>query len=85
LVPRKSTQYAKIDGYETHGGVAVIVNAWAIHRDPAFREEPNKFHPERFLDSPIDFRGEDFQFIPFGSGKRYAHGYHLPLQMLSSL
>ncbi|KAM0904142.1 hypothetical protein ACQ4PT_018195 [Festuca glaucescens] len=54
----------------------VIFNAWAIMRDPAAWERPDKFVPERFLDmaDQVDFRGKAFEFIPFGSGRRLCPG-----------
>lgn len=74
LVPREVMEDCKIQGYMVRCKTKVIVNAWAIGRDPKMWEASEEFHPERFINSPSDFKGKDFQFIPFGMGRRMCPG-----------
>ncbi|KAK9926711.1 hypothetical protein M0R45_023924 [Rubus argutus] len=77
LMPRISTQDVKISGYNIKANTQVIVNAWKIGRDPkAYEHNPEEFQPERFLNanSGISYKGNDFELIPFGAGRRVCPG-----------
>ncbi|TKY63685.1 cytochrome P450 family 71 protein [Spatholobus suberectus] len=82
LLPRETNKACIIDGYEIAAKTLVYVNAWAIHRDPDTWKDPEEFLPERFLDSTIDFRGQDFELISFGAGRRSCPGILMAIASL---
>ncbi|GKD46018.1 cytochrome P450 71A1-like protein, partial [Tanacetum coccineum] len=85
LVPRETKKDTILHGYEIKQKTLVQVNAFAIARDPESWENPEEFLPERFLGSDIDFRGNDFELIPFGGGRRICPGITLGVLMAELL
>ncbi|KAK8361168.1 hypothetical protein V6Z11_A03G021600 [Gossypium hirsutum] len=84
LVPRCSARSLTV-GCTIPKGSRVFLNMWSIHLDPNIWDNPMKFQPERFLNEPekLDFRGNDFQYVPFGSRRRKCLGINLGEKMLS--
>ncbi|EOY19785.1 Cytochrome P450, putative [Theobroma cacao] len=77
LLSRETIRKCDIGGHEIPAKTLVIVNAWAIGRDPEARENPKEFYPARFIGSSIDYKGLDFELIPFGAGRRGCPGLHM--------
>ncbi|XP_047320835.1 cytochrome P450 76T24-like [Impatiens glandulifera] len=87
LIPHKAEAEFEIDVdekclFRVPKDAQILVNAWAIGRDQKVWEDPLVFMPERFLKSEIDFKGQDFRFIPFGSGRRICPGMVLGDKMV---
>ncbi|KAK6921154.1 Cytochrome P450, partial [Dillenia turbinata] len=81
LIPRQSMEDARIEDYHIPKNSIILVNAWAVGRDPdVWSEKVNDFYPERFQDNNIEISDQNFQLIPFGSGRRSCPGMQLGLR-----
>ncbi|GMP36940.1 hypothetical protein CsSME_00008871 [Camellia sinensis var. sinensis] len=85
LAPHLALEDCKIAGYDIRKGTRVFINTWSMGRDPTIWDAPEKFCPERFLGKEIDMRGQSFELLPFGSGRRMCPGYSLGLKMIRSI
>lgn len=83
-VPREAISDCSVSGYDIPAGTQLFVNLYKIHRDPQVWSDPLDFHPERFLTTHKDYdvRGKNFEFMPFGSGRRICPGISFALQVM---
>ncbi|XP_075095906.1 premnaspirodiene oxygenase-like isoform X1 [Nicotiana tabacum] len=89
LIPRECREETNINGYTIPLKTTIMVNVWAMGRDPKYWVDAESFKPERFQHSTMDFTGNNFEFLPFGSGRRICPGIsfglaniYLPLAQL---
>ncbi|XVE69972.1 hypothetical protein DITRI_Ditri10aG0034000 [Diplodiscus trichospermus] len=84
LLPHVAMEDCVVSGYHIPAGTRLFINAHKLHRDPRVWSDPCEFQPERFLTThkDIDVKGQNFELIPFGSGRRMCPGVSFALQVL---
>nr|QEQ76291.1 cytochrome P450 CYP82C1 [Carthamus tinctorius var. tinctorius] len=82
--PREAIEDCNIGGYHISKGTRLIVNVWKLHRDPQVWSDPHEFRPERFLEehSEVNYQGQNFEYIPFSSGRRMCPASTFALQVV---
>ncbi|CAD6253557.1 unnamed protein product [Miscanthus lutarioriparius] len=79
LIPRRCRKACQVMGYDIPEGTTVMVNVWAICRNPKYWDDPEEFKPERFENSNLQYKGTNYEYLPFGSGRRMCPGANLGL------
>ncbi|CAO2177468.1 unnamed protein product [Urochloa humidicola] len=89
LIPHLSMADCDIEGCTIPSGTRVLINIWALARDPSYWESPEEFMPERFMEggsaATMDFKGNDFPYLPFGSGRRMCPGINFSMGMIEGM
>ncbi|KAL6841977.1 hypothetical protein ACP4OV_028489 [Aristida adscensionis] len=77
LVQRESVAPCTLGGYDIPAKTRVLINAFAIGRDPEVWESPLQFSPERFENDcgNVGLKDPDYKMLPFGGGRRGCPGY----------
>ncbi|CAN1194313.1 Xanthotoxin 5-hydroxylase CYP82C4 [Linum perenne] len=83
-IPHQSMEDCSVAGHMIKEGTRLIVNISKIQRDPKIWPNPDEFQPDRFLTThkDIDVKGQNFELIPFGSGRRMCPGLNFALQVM---
>ncbi|KAK9213000.1 hypothetical protein WN943_002385 [Citrus x changshan-huyou] len=84
LAPHLALEDCTVASFDIRKGTRVFINTWSIGRDPSVWDKPEEFRPERFLDKAFDVKGQHFELLPFGSGRRMCPGYSLGVKMIKS-
>ncbi|KAJ9704902.1 hypothetical protein PVL29_003112 [Vitis rotundifolia] len=73
-----------VAGFHIQAGTRLLVNLWKLQKDPRIWSDPLEFQPERFLTKHVDLdvRGQNFEFLPFGSGRRVCPGISFALEVV---
>ncbi|KAF9620430.1 hypothetical protein IFM89_012607 [Coptis chinensis] len=85
IIERETTEDCDVGGFRIPAGTRLWINLWKLQRDPnVWPNDPQEFQPERFLNghADIDMKGQHFELIPFGSGRRMCPGVSFSLQVM---
>ncbi|KAK7410001.1 hypothetical protein VNO78_00458 [Psophocarpus tetragonolobus] len=83
-MPHESVEDCIVGGYHVPAGTRLLTNISKIQRDPLVYHDPLEFRPERFLTThrDMDIKGQHFELIPFGAGRRMCPGFSFSFQIM---
>ncbi|KAF3595072.1 hypothetical protein DY000_02025253, partial [Brassica cretica] len=67
----------KIGRFYIPKATSLVINVYAVMRDPDSWKDPDEFKPERFLGEEKERREKILNFLPFGAGRRGCPGSNL--------
>ncbi|XP_074263214.1 cytochrome P450 76T24-like [Silene latifolia] len=82
LVPHKAEKDVNLCGFFVPKDALIWVNVWSMGRDSSVWPNALSFLPERFLESEVDFKGRNFELLPFGAGRRICPAIPLAYRMV---
>jgi len=89
--PHESTEAVTVGEYHIPKKAMLIVNVWAIGRDPnVWGKDASEFKPERFMEELVGHNDymdvthtQDFRMLPFGAGRRGCPGAPMAIPTIS--
>ncbi|XP_042460131.1 cytochrome P450 84A1-like [Zingiber officinale] len=86
LLLHETAEESQVAGFSVPAESRVMINVWAIGRDRSVWKDAGEFRPARCAPggeaAAVDFKGNFFEFLPFGSGRRSCPGMYLGLHAL---
>lgn len=80
FLSRATAEDLNVAGYYIPARSRLVINLWAMGRDRKCWNDPDAFKPSRFLNvGAPDYKMNNFEFLPFGTGRRSCPGMQLGL------
>jgi len=77
VVARTAVRDMELGGYQVPAGSGVLVSPYAVHRNPDFWPNPERFSPDRFASADEDRVA--CSYLPFFAGRHLCLGKHFAL------